>query len=107
MFSTVAAIRKDAGLEFNTTNITNATIEGYQSEAYAVIISAVASRYTLDSVGDLVEADPGYLILRNAERLIAAGMLLNKEFPGDETEEESKGNQKIDRGDKILEQIIA
>ena len=96
MFSTVKAIRKDAGLEFNT-NIVDETIEGYQKEAYAVIISSVAARYRLDSISTLVIADPGYLMLQNVERLIAAGMILNKEFPGDETEDNSKGNEKIDR----------
>lgn len=107
MFSTVEAIRIDAGIEDNA-NIEDTTVESYQIEANATIVSAISSRYRLDSVNTLVEeTDPGFLLLATIERLISAGMILNKEFPGDETEEESKGNKKIERGDAMLEKIIA
>lgn len=104
MFTTVAKIRDECGFSENT-NINDSVFEWYQTEANAHILSVVASRYSLVSVSALWSSDPAKITLGLIEKLLTAGMMLNKEFPGDETEEESDGNTKIDRGDNMLKQI--
>lgn len=104
-FSTVEKIRTDSGFAENS-NIADEVFSSYQEEAYAHIISIVASRYTIQGgISTLVDADPWHKVLALIERLLTAGMVMNKEFPWDETEESRKGNAHIDRADNMLKQI--
>ena len=55
---TVAKIREDSGFAENS-NIADEVFSSYQEEAYAHIISIVASRYTIQGgISTLVDADP-------------------------------------------------
>lgn len=103
-FTTVDKIRDECGFGENT-NIEDSVFESYQTEANAQIVSIVASRYALPSVSALWDSDPGKITLGLIEKLLTAGMMLNKEFPWDETEEESDGNTKIERAENMLKQI--
>jgi len=100
-------VKKEAGLGANE-HIEPSIITSYAIEATAIWHSYVAKRYDLGTMltSEKFKDSQAQIYLREAERFIAAGNLLNKEFGYQSTEEdEGRGDNKLKRGIDMLDLI--
>lgn len=88
-YTTLAAIRKEAGMQANP-YISDALVREVRREAESVINSAIGNKYTVP----LDTPIPG--IIERATKLLAAGYLLKRDYGLGEVGTSSKGQDKID-----------
>lgn len=105
-YSTVANIRQEAGFQ-NNDSVDDPTIELKQLNAFSIVKGYVARRYSISQLsGALFTDSQAEETLELAERLYAAGLLLNDQYSGQQMGE-TNGKAKIDAAQKILDDIAA
>lgn len=105
-YSALDDIRDEAGFT-NNTNVEDADITPHQTRAFARIKGVVGSRYDLSNLtGAGFDSSDAKTILADIERLIAAGRLMNVQYPGDETDDVRIGDRKIEEGEGMLADIM-
>lgn len=105
-YSTIAKIRQEAGFQ-NNDLVTDPVIEVKQGNAFNVVKGYVARRYSVSQLsGALFTGSQAADTLELAERLYAAGLLLNDEYSGQQMGE-TNGKAKIDAAQKLLDDIAS
>lgn len=106
MYSTEAKIRQEAGFQ-NNTNVTATVVTNYQTAAYHKVNGYVAKRYSIANLaGTPFTNSQASIVLEECERLIAAGSLLMDQYAGQQMGEQG-GKEKLDRAQKMLDDIAA
>lgn len=97
-YATLNEVREEAGFEDNP-DITDSLVDDYRAMAEGKVKSALHyAGYTMP-----LAMTPS--VVRMASRLIAAGMILNKDYGQSAEGTTKEGNAKIEEGEKLLKQI--
>lgn len=97
-------VREEAGL-VNNQNIGEGKIEMLIDEAHSVIRGMIGARYSLAAMGNNFSGSDAEKMLRRIETLLAAGYILQREYPQEE-EENGEGGMRVDRATVMLDQIV-
>lgn len=102
MYTSVWTVRSEAGFDGNP-DVTDEIISSYIDEAHAIVSGYIAGVYSVSQFADLTRFDGSQAeqYLWTAEKLIAAGLLLKKEFSQDYGAVKD-GNDKEKRGRELL-----
>jgi hypothetical protein len=103
--ATANDVRLEAGFVGNA-NVLNETIEKYVVMAHSIVVSNIASRYdtTLLTGANFTDSQ-AFEYLKTAEILIAAGLLLQKEFGDEALNTDKEGTKRIEQGKNMLLQM--
>lgn len=78
-YTTTEKIRDEAGFK-NNTNITDSQIDGYRIQSNGRLNTMVGQKYSLPLSPSQLSASPAAALLDLIEMLLAAGLLLDKEY---------------------------
>lgn len=89
-------------------NIVDAThITPLITEAHAVLLGSIGARYSLSAFNQNFTGSLGADLLGRIETLLAAGYLLQREYPQEEGEGESaEGDSRINRAMELLDGVL-
>lgn len=103
--ATANDVRLEAGFVGNS-NVLNETIEKYIVMSHSIVVSNISSRYdTTTLAGENFEGSQAFEYLKTAEILIAAGMLLSKEYGNEALNTDKEGERRIKSGKDMLLQL--
>lgn len=105
MYTTTAKVRAEAGFEWNA-NVTDDLIEKYLIQAHGIVQSYVAAVYKVaDMTWSLFTGSQAEAMLSSAEDLIAAGLLLIKEYWLEGVWTEADWYKKKAEGENLLKML--
>ena len=105
-YTNATNVRTEAGL-VNNANLVDAThITPLIDEAHAELLGRVSARYSLTAFNSNFSGSQAEDLLTRIETLLAAGYLLQREYP-QEQEEDGEGDSRIKRALDLLEAILS
>lgn len=104
-YTTTAKVRDEAGFK-NNTNILDANIDDFRTQANGRIQTIIGQKYTLPLSSSLLTNSPAAWLLDLIEKLLAAWYLLWKEYGADAEGTDKDGVPRINRAEDMLKQIL-
>ncbi len=105
-YTTTQKIRDEAWFT-NNTNIWDAQIDGYRIQANGRLNTMVGQKYSLPLNPSQLSASPAAALLDLIEMLLAAGLLLDKEYWEDAAGTDKYWPAKIKRAEDMMAQILS
>lgn len=105
-YTTTAKVRDEAGFN-NNTNITDANIDDFRTQANGRINTIIGQKYTLPLSTSLLTNSPAASLLDLIEKLLAAWYLLWKEYGADGEGTDKDGQPRIARAEDMLTQLLS
>ena len=102
-YSNVSRVRTEAGFDGND-NVTDSYIQAYLDQATQVVNGYVWFRYVPSTFSLNFSGSQAEATLKRCEELLAAGYLMRKEYPSEQSAEQN-GKAKIDQAEAMLKSI--
>jgi len=108
-YTTTVKVRQEAGMVNNTNLSDNTVITPLIEEAHSEVQGRISGRYVLSALTTLFTGSQAEKLLGRIEALLAAGYLLQREYPqedGDNAEGDARVKRAIDLIDAIMDGSI-
>jgi hypothetical protein len=104
-YSTVENVRVEAGIEGNA-NILDTEVESYLKRAHAEVLSFVSAKYNVITLaGSNFEGSQAQGYLESAEVMLAAGLLLIRDYGKQSTDTDKDGYKKVAEARAMLSRL--